>query len=113
MLHAAGTRRSVQAEYLPVIKAKQRTAFPPNYIHSLDSAHMMLTASACHKAGACHVPAAAPAGHVTCAPRPAAGITFAGVHDSFWTHAGSVDDMNRILRDTVRSASQARPVHAG
>ena len=41
----------VQADYLPVIKTKQRTAFPPNYIHSLDSAHMMLTAIACAKAG--------------------------------------------------------------
>jgi DNA-directed RNA polymerase len=51
----------VQAEYLPVIKAKQRTAFPPNYVHSLDSAHMMLTAIACNKAGARapHVHAAA------------------------------------------------------
>lgn len=27
------------------------------------------------------------------------GITFAGVHDSFWTHAGSVDVMNHILRE--------------
>jgi hypothetical protein len=48
----AARMRSVQAEYLPVIKAKQRTAFPPNYVHSLDSAHMMLTAIACSKAGA-------------------------------------------------------------
>lgn len=61
----------------PVVKGKQRTAFPPNYIHSLDSAHMMLTAVACDKAG----------------------ITFAGVHDSFWTHAATVDAMNTTLRD--------------
>jgi DNA-directed RNA polymerase len=40
---------------------------------------MMLTARACAKEG----------------------ITFAGVHDSFWTHAGTVDVMNRLLRDTV------------
>ena len=26
------------------------------------------------------------------------GLDFAGVHDSFWTHAGSVDHMNAILR---------------
>lgn len=51
--------RRVQADYLPVIKAKQRTAFPPNYIHSLDSAHMMLTAIACSKAGEWCAPAAA------------------------------------------------------
>jgi DNA-directed RNA polymerase len=51
---------------LPVIKQKQRSAFPPNFIHSVDSAHMMLTAIACNKAG----------------------LSFAGVHDSYWTHAG-------------------------
>ena len=37
----------------PVIKMKQRTAFPPNYIHSLDAAHMMLTACACSRNGKC------------------------------------------------------------
>ena len=30
---------------------RQRTAFPPNYIHSLDSSHMMMTALACKRAG--------------------------------------------------------------
>lgn len=34
-----------------------------------------------------------------CAWIPSSGITFAGVHDSYWTHAGTVDDMNRILRE--------------
>ena len=33
-----------------VQKNKQRSAFPPNYIHSVDSAHMMKTAVACHAA---------------------------------------------------------------
>lgn len=28
-----------------------------------------------------------------------AGLAFAGVHDSFWTHAGSVPQMNAILRE--------------
>lgn len=62
---------------LPVVKAKQRSAFPPNYIHSIDSSHMMLTAIACNRAG----------------------ISFAGVHDSFWTHAGTTQDMNQHLRE--------------
>jgi DNA-directed RNA polymerase len=53
-------------DLLPVLKQKQRSAFPPNYIHSVDSAHMMLTAIACNKVG----------------------LSFAGVHDSYWTHAG-------------------------
>ena len=28
-----------------------------------------------------------------------AGLAFAGVHDSFWTHAADVPAMNRILRE--------------
>ncbi len=31
--------------------AKQGSAFPPNFIHSLDSTHMMMTALACKDAG--------------------------------------------------------------
>jgi DNA-directed RNA polymerase, mitochondrial len=56
---------------------KQATAFPPNYIHSLDAAHMMLTARACRDAG----------------------IAFAGVHDSYWTHAADVDTCRHLLRE--------------
>lgn len=55
----------------------QKTAFPPNFVHSLDGSHMMMTAIACRKAG----------------------LQFAGVHDSFWTHACDVDRMNKILRE--------------
>ncbi|XP_026422695.1 DNA-directed RNA polymerase 1B, mitochondrial-like isoform X1 [Papaver somniferum] len=60
-----------------VMLKRQRTAFPPNFVHSLDGSHMMMTALACKKAG----------------------LNFAGVHDSFWTHACDVDEMNRILRE--------------
>lgn len=60
-----------------VLVRRQRTAFPPNFVHSLDSTHMMMTANACSEAG----------------------LTFAGVHDSYWTHAGDVDKMNVILRE--------------
>lgn len=60
-----------------VDSSRQKSAFPPNFVHSLDSTHMMRTALSCHRAG----------------------LTFAGVHDSFWTHAGNVDTMNRILRE--------------
>lgn len=34
---------------LPVNKAKQRSAFPPNFIHSLDSTHVMYTVTECRK----------------------------------------------------------------
>ncbi|KAH0860763.1 hypothetical protein HID58_089024 [Brassica napus] len=60
-----------------VVVRRQRTAFPPNFIHSLDGCHMMMTALACKRAGLC----------------------FAGVHDSFWTHACDVDKLNKILRE--------------
>lgn len=33
------------------MKARQRTAFPPNYIHSIDSTHMMMTALECSRLG--------------------------------------------------------------
>ncbi|KAJ3514954.1 hypothetical protein NLJ89_g2072 [Agrocybe chaxingu] len=57
---------------------KQATAFPPNFIHSLDATHMMLTALECRNQN----------------------LTFASVHDSYWTHACDVDQMSSIIRDT-------------
>ena len=66
-------------------RRKQVQAFPPNFIHSLDASHMMLTALKCNEMG----------------------LTFAAVHDSFWTHAGDVDTMNEILREAfVRMHSE-------
>lgn len=56
---------------------RQRTAFPPNYIHSLDATHMLYSAVACKQRD----------------------LTFAAVHDSYWTHAADVDTMNAILRE--------------
>ena len=67
----------IHSEALPVVSAKQRSAFAPNYVHSIDSAHMMKTAEECI----------------------GRGMDFAGVHDSFWTHPCSVDEMNVVLRD--------------
>ncbi|KAF7290519.1 DNA-directed RNA polymerase [Mycena indigotica] len=57
---------------------KQASAFPPNFIHSLDATHMMLTAIECN----------------------VQGLTFASVHDSYWTHACSVDEMSSVIRAT-------------
>ncbi|KAI3316606.1 DNA-dependent RNA polymerase [Xylariaceae sp. AK1471] len=61
----------------PVNRRKQLQAFPPNFIHSLDASHMLLSALECDEMG----------------------LTFAAVHDSFWTHAADIDVMNRVLRD--------------
>ncbi|XP_078171359.1 DNA-directed RNA polymerase 1B, mitochondrial-like [Carex rostrata] len=68
---------TLQHETDKVMLKRQRTAFPPNFVHSLDSSHMMLTAIACNQEG----------------------LNFAGVHDSYWTHACDVDRMNIILRE--------------
>lgn len=68
---------TLQRETEKIMVKRQRTAFPPNFVHSLDGSHMMMTAVACRKAG----------------------LNFAGVHDSFWTHACDVDEINRILRE--------------
>jgi DNA-directed RNA polymerase len=60
-----------------VNKRKQLQAFPPNFIHSLDATHMILSALQCDERG----------------------LTFSAVHDSFWTHAADVDTLNTLLRD--------------
>ncbi|XP_043674513.1 DNA-directed RNA polymerase, mitochondrial [Vespula pensylvanica] len=56
---------------------KQKNSFPPNFIHSLDSSHMMLTSLYCEQAG----------------------ITFMSVHDCYWTHPCTIDIMNKICRE--------------
>lgn len=61
----------------PVNKSKNTTAFPPNFVHSIDSTHMMLTALECKQQG----------------------ITFAAVHDSYWAHPSDIQQMSAILRD--------------
>ena len=37
--------------YCQVFVQRQKSAFPPNFVHSLDSTHMMMTAVACGEAG--------------------------------------------------------------
>ena len=61
----------------PVDGRRQINAFAPNYIHSLDATHMLMSATACKDQN----------------------ITFAAVHDSYWCHANNVDKMAGILRD--------------
>lgn len=56
---------------------KNKNGFAPNFVHSLDSSHMMLTSLKLWSQG----------------------ITFASVHDCFWTHASDVESMNRACRD--------------
>lgn len=65
------------SDNLPIHKQRQVSAFPPNYVHSLDSSHMLLTALEMDRRA----------------------LTFSAVHDSFWTHPCDVDEMNQVLRD--------------
>jgi DNA-directed RNA polymerase, mitochondrial len=61
----------------PVNSRKQKLGFPPNFIHSLDAAHMMITARRSQDSG----------------------IAFASVHDSYWSHASDIDKLNSLLRE--------------
>ena len=64
----------VDDDSLPVSPRKQRSAFPPNFVHSLDATHMMMTAM----------------------KMQAMNLQFAAVHDSYWTHACDVDVMGKV-----------------
>jgi len=68
---------SVDDDTLPVSIKKQRTAFPPNFVHSLDATHMLMTSLRMKEKG----------------------LDFASVHDSYWTHACDVPVLNEVLRD--------------
>lgn len=65
------------AEYddnLPVLKRKQGTAFSPNFVHSLDASHMLMTALKMKEKN----------------------LFFTAVHDSYWTHPCDVPVMNQV-----------------
>ncbi|KAJ0403218.1 hypothetical protein P43SY_000026 [Pythium insidiosum] len=68
----------VLSEQLPVSNGRQKSAFPPNFVHSLDSTHMLMTARRVLEEDK---------------------IAFAAVHDSYWTHASTVEVMNQRLRE--------------
>ncbi|EUD65389.1 DNA-directed RNA polymerase, mitochondrial [Plasmodium inui San Antonio 1] len=60
-------------------KNKQRLGFPPNFVHSLDASHLMMTAEKMILEK---------------------NLSFAAVHDSYWAHACNVDLMNTFIRDS-------------
>jgi DNA-directed RNA polymerase len=59
-------------------KKKQALGIAPNFVHSMDSSHMMITTLKCDDEGISNL---------------------AMVHDSFGTHACDVDKLNELLRD--------------
>jgi DNA-directed RNA polymerase len=67
----------VEDESVPVKAGKQIDGFAPNYVHSIDGTHMLMTARAMRRLR----------------------LSFAAVHDSYWTHASDVDAMAKTLRE--------------
>jgi DNA-directed RNA polymerase len=65
---------TTDADALPIAPRQQRSAFPPNFVHSLDSTHMLMTAIEMERLG----------------------LDFTAVHDSYWTHPSEIDTMNDV-----------------
>lgn len=59
-------------------KRKQKSGIAPNFVHSMDAAHMMRTICRLHSEKCRH---------------------FAAIHDGYGVHACDVDLMNRVLRE--------------
>lgn len=74
---------------LPVAARKQVQAFPPNFVHAIDAAHLFNTANRCE----------------------GAGIPFAGVHDSYWSHAGNIPVLNAAIREEFAALHSAPLLH--
>lgn len=70
---------SLQKELPKVDTAKGAIAIAPNWTHSNDASHLMLTIIACRDAGI---------------------MNFAMIHDSFGTHAGNTGRLSKIIRET-------------
>jgi DNA-directed RNA polymerase len=71
-------RPAINIDTADLSTAAQANAISPNFVHSMDASHLMLTINACK----------------------AAGIdAFSFIHDSFGTHAADIDQMDEILRD--------------
>lgn len=98
----------------PPDSAKQRSAMPPNFVHSLDSTHMMLTSLYCQRFGSFIISIQSWTSilHwlilfilvsiiiveflIIALFVVRAGIPFVAVHDSYWTHPCFVDNMNKV-----------------
>ena len=75
--HLQSITVAVDDDNLPVSGQKQKSACSPNFVHSLDATHMLMTSLRMQENK----------------------LTFASVHDSYWTHACDVPKMSELLRD--------------
>lgn len=80
-VHWAGRRVELvlQPETDKLDRRSQANGVAPNFVHSLDAAHLQAVALRCKRAGIRHI---------------------AVIHDSFGTHAADTEQLSAILRDT-------------
>lgn len=74
-----------------VHEAKARSAIAPNFVHSLDAAHLMMVANRCTRLGI---------------------TSLAVIHDSFGTHAGRTNELAGVLRETFVDLYRGDPLSA-
>lgn len=72
-------QESEESRSAPIDGTGAANAIAPNFIHSMDAAHLMLVANACADKGI---------------------LSLAVIHDSFGTHAAKTDKLGAILRET-------------
>ena len=87
VVDTTGLGDKVNGRYVPLVaqdipetidSRKQRQGIAPNFVHSMDASHMMLTVDSCVDAGI---------------------TSFAMIHDSYGTHAGNAETLFRIVRE--------------
>ncbi|KAI5960747.1 uncharacterized protein KGF55_004317 [Candida pseudojiufengensis] len=71
------TMKFKTSELTSMDRRKHELAIAPNFIHSLDAAHMFMT---CNEANN-------------------QKITFTSIHDSYWTYPNNVEKLSKILRE--------------
>jgi DNA-directed RNA polymerase len=71
-------RLAIDVSSTTIDKRRQSSGISPNWVHSMDAAHMQLTVSRCHEAGM---------------------RSFSLIHDSYGTHAGNAWAMAQYLRE--------------
>lgn len=73
--------QSIQLDHVdgkcPVSVGKQTDGAPPNFVHSLDSTHLLMTAAACRNLG----------------------IDLLTVHDAYAGHAAHMDKLGKVIRE--------------
>ena len=85
-----GTRLRLNKKLDSLSKSKQIQGIAPNFVHSLDSAHMMLTLNAAEEMGI---------------------SSFSMIHDDFGTHACDVEQFRYIIKDSfVNMYKQNNPL---